>query len=233
MEVYDKPNDQNQDCSGSATDRIVGTKPKVIILNGSPKAHGNTATALREVEQTLHGQDIDTEWIHVGHLQIHGCIACNKCWETGICAFNDIVNELSAKMLSADGLLIGSPVYFASPNATLLALLDRLFYSNLHTDWSMKVGASVSIARRGGATATMDVLNKYFLKTNMPVVPSQYWSIAHGTEPGEVVRDEEGMQTMRQLGLNMAFLIKSIRLGLQQFGSPKIQEELVETHYIR
>lgn len=208
-------------------------KSKVIILNGSPKAHGNTAVALHEVERTLQEQGIETEWLHVGHIHVHGCIACNKCWETGICAFHDIVNELSQKMLEADGLLIGSPVYFASPNGTLLSLLDRLFYSNLHTDWSMKVGASVSIARRGGATATMDVLNKYFLKTNMPVVPSQYWSIAHGTEPGEVTRDEEGMQTMRQLGLNMAFLIKSIRLGLQQYGSPKINEQLVETHFIK
>ena len=206
---------------------------KVIILNGSPKANGNTATALHEVERVLQQQGIETEWIHVGHLQIHGCIACNKCWETGICAFKDIVNKISAKMREADGLLIGSPVYFASPNGTLLSLLDRLFYSNLHTDWSMKGGAAVSIARRGGATATMDVLNKYFLKTNMPVVPSQYWSIAHGTDPGELTQDEEGMQTMRQLGLNMAFLIKSIRLGIEQFGSPKIQEELVETHYIR
>ena len=206
---------------------------KVLILNGSPKAKGNTAIALHEVERILQQQDIETEWIHVGHLQIHGCIACNKCWETGVCSFGDIVNEISLKMREADGLLIGSPVYFASPNGTLLSLLDRLFYSNLHTDWSMKVGAAVSIARRGGATATMDVLNKYFLKTNMPVVPSQYWTIAHGTAPGEVKQDEEGMQTMRQLGLNMAFLIKSIRLGLQQFGSPKIQEQLVETHYIR
>lgn len=206
---------------------------KVIILNGSPKAHGNTATALHEVEQTLQQQGIETEWIHVGHLNIHGCIACNKCWDTGICAFDDIVNKLSEKMRHADGLLIGSPVYFASPNGTLLSLLDRLFYSNLHEDWTMKVGATVSIARRGGATATMDVLNKYFLKTNMPVVPSQYWSIAHGTSPGEVVQDEEGMQTMRQLGLNMAFLIKAIRLGLEKYGSPKIQEQLTETHYIR
>ena len=206
---------------------------KVLILNGSPKAKGNTAIALHEVERILQQQDIETEWIHVGHLQIHGCIACNKCWETGVCSFGDIVNEISLKMREADGLLIGSPVYFASPNGTLLSLLDRLFYSNLHTDWSMKVGVAVSIARRGGATATMDVLNKYFLKTNMPVVPSQYWTIAHGTAPGEVKQDEEGMQTMRQLGLNMAFLIKSIRLGLQQFGSPKIQEQLVETHYIR
>jgi multimeric flavodoxin WrbA len=206
---------------------------KVIILNGSPKAQGNTATALHEAERMLHQQDIETEWIHVGHLHIHGCIACNKCWETGICTFHDIVNELSEKIRHADGLLIGSPVYFASPNGTLLSLLDRLFYSNLHANWSMKVGASVSIARRGGATATMDVLNKYFLKTNMPVVPSQYWSIAHGTSPGEVTQDEEGMQTMRQLGLNMAFLIKSIRLGIEAFGTPKIQEPLTETHYIR
>ena len=206
---------------------------KVIILNGSPKAHGNTATALHEVERVLEHEGIETEWIHVGHLQFPGCVACNRCWTTGVCKFGDIVNELSVKMCEADGLLVGTPVYFASPNGTLLSLLDRLFYSNLHTDWTMKVGATVSIARRGGATATTDVLNKYFLKTNMPVVPSQYWSIAHGTSPGEVVRDEEGMQTMRQLGLNMAFLIKSIRLGLQQYGSPKIQEKLTETHYIR
>ena len=206
---------------------------KVIILNGSPKANGNTATALREVELSLQQQGIETEYLHVGHLSLHGCIACNNCWDTGVCAFNDIVNEISKKMLTADGLLIGSPVYFASPNGTLLSLLDRLFYSNLHTDWTMKVGATVSIARRGGATATMDVLNKYFLKTNMPVVPSQYWSIAHGTSPGEVTQDDEGMQTMRQLGLNMAFLIKSIRLGMEQFGSPKIKKELTETHYIR
>lgn len=206
---------------------------KVIILNGSPKANGNTATALHEAERILQQQGIETEWIHVGHRQIHGCITCNKCWDTGVCAFGDIVNEISEKMRDADGLLIGSPVYFASPNGTLISLLDRLFYSNLHTDWSMKVGASVSIARRGGATATMDVLNKYFLKTNMPVAPSQYWTIAHGTDPGEVVQDMEGMQTMRQLALNMAFMIKSFQLGKQQFGSPKIKEELVETHYIR
>lgn len=206
---------------------------KVIILNGSPKADGNTATALHEVERVLNEQGIETEWIHVGHRQIHGCIACNKCWDTSVCAFGDIVNEISEKMDEADGLLIGSPVYFASASGTLLSLLDRLFYSSLHKDWMMKVGASVAVARRGGATATMDVLNKYFLKTNMPVVPSQYWSIAHGTDPGEVVQDKEGMQTMRQLGLNMAFMIKSFKLGMQQLGSPKIREELVETHYIR
>lgn len=206
---------------------------KVIILNGSPKAEGNTATALHEVEMVLNEQGIETEWFHVGQRQIHGCIACNKCWDTNVCCFGDIVNEISEKMDEADGLVIGSPVYFASPSGTMLSLLDRLFYSSLHKNWMMKVGASVSIARRGGATATMDVLNKYFLKTNMPVVPSQYWSIAHGTDPGEVVQDQEGMQTMRQLGLNMAFMIKSFRLGMEQFGSPKIKEDLVETHYIR
>lgn len=206
---------------------------KVLILNGSPKAEGNTATALHEVEHVLNQQGIETEWIHVGHRQIHGCIACNKCWDTNICAFGDIVNEISDKMDKAVGLVIGSPVYFASPSGTLLSLLDRLFYSSLHKNWTMKVGASVVVARRGGATATMDVLNKYFLKTNMPVAPSQYWNIAHGTEPGEVVQDQEGMQTMRQLGLNMAFMIKSFRLGMEQLGSPKIKEELVETHYIR
>lgn len=206
---------------------------KVIILNGSPKPEGNTTTALHEVETTLNKQGIETEWIHVGHRQIHGCIACNKCWDTNVCCFGDIVNEISNKMDNADGIVIGSPVYFASASGTLLSLLDRLFYSSLHKDWTMKVGASVAIARRGGATATMDVLNKYFLKTNMPVVPSQYWTIAHGTTPGEVLQDEEGMQTMRQLALNMAFMIKSIRLGMETYGSPKIKEELVETHYIR
>lgn len=206
---------------------------KCLLINGSPKPEGNTATALHEVEKVLNQQGIETEWIHVGHKQIHGCIACNKCWDTNVCAFGDIVNEISEKMDAADGLLIGSPVYFASASGTLLSLLDRLFYSSLHKDWMMKVGASVAVARRGGATATMDVLNKYFLKTNMPVVPSQYWSIAHGTAPGEVVQDQEGMQTMRQLGLNMAFMIKSLRMGMEQLGSPKIKEDLVETHYIR
>ena len=206
---------------------------KVIILNGSPKANGNTATALHEVERTLGQQGIETEWIHVGHLQIHGCIACNKCWTSGICAFGDIVNEISVKMRDADGLLIGSPVYFASPNGTLLSLLDRLFYSNLHTDWTMKVGASVSIARRGGATTTMDVLNKYFLKTNMPVVPSQYWSIAHGTAPGEVTQDEEGMQTMRTLALQIAWMVKCIEAGRKAGIEAPQYEPVVRTNFIR
>ncbi|MCQ2228599.1 MAG: flavodoxin family protein [Bacteroidales bacterium] len=204
---------------------------KVIILNGSPKANGNTATALREVEKTLNAEGVLTEFIHVGQRDIHGCMACNRCWSIGQCVIDDVVNEISEKVSEADGLLIGSPVYFSSPSGQLLALLDRLFYSNLHTNWSMKVGAAVAVARRGGTTATFDVLNKYFLKTNMPVVPSQYWNIAHGCDPGEVTQDKEGMQTMRQLGRNMAFLIKSIELGKQQYGLPT-EEERVETHFI-
>jgi len=205
---------------------------KVLILNGSPKREGNTATALREVEKTLHQEGIETEFIHIGNKDIHGCMACNRCWNIGQCVIDDPVNEIAEKMTEADGLLIGSPVYFSSPSGQLIALLDRLFYSNLHTKWSMKVGAAVAVARRGGTTATFDVLNKYFLKTNMPVVPSQYWNIAHGCEPGEVASDEEGMQTMRQLGRNMAFLIKSIKLGSEKYGIPE-EEERIETHFIR
>lgn len=206
---------------------------KILILNGSPKNNGNTATVLHEAERVLNQEGIETEWIHVGNRPIHGCIACNRCWHTNECTFGDLANDISHKMDTAQGILIGSPVYFASPNGTLLALLDRLFYSSLHKDWSMKVGASISVARRGGATTTMDTLNKYFLKTNMPVVPSQYWTIAHGTTPGEVTQDQEGMQTARQMALNMAFMIKSFQLGIQHFGSPKIKEELTETHFIR
>ena len=209
---------------------------KVLLINGSPHKKGNTFLALSEAAKTLEQQGIETEVVQIGVKAVRGCIACGQCRvkQLGRCVFDDdVCNRIVEKLDDADALIVGSPVYFASPNGTLLSLLDRLFYSNLHTDWTMKVGASVSIARRGGATTTMDVLNNYFLKTNMPVVPSQYWSIAHGTDPGEVVRDEEGMQTMRQLGLNMAFMIKSIRLGLEQYGSPKIREDLTETHFIR
>ncbi|MCQ2203545.1 MAG: flavodoxin family protein [Bacteroidales bacterium] len=206
---------------------------KVLIINGSPKREGNTAIALREVEKTLNEEGVETEMFHVGNKPIHGCMACNRCWSIGECVItDDMVNEIAEKMNEADGLLVGTPVYFSSPSGQLIALLDRLFYSNLHADWAMKVGAGVAVARRGGTTATFDVLNKYFLKTNMPVVPSQYWNIAHGCEPGDVVRDEEGMQTMRQLARNMAFMIKSIRLGREKYGVP-VEEERVETHFIR
>lgn len=206
---------------------------KVLILNGSPRSNGNTARALEEVEKTLNEQGVETEVMHVGHKPVHGCISCNKCWKEKECQFGDIVNEISKKMKECNGLVVGSPVYFASGNGTLVALLDRLFYSNLTNDWSMKVGATVAVARRGGTTATMDQLNKYFLMTNMPVVPSQYWNIIHGCRPGEVEQDEEGLQTMRQMAMNMAFMIKSFELGKTQFGSPKIQEKPKQTNFIR
>ena len=205
---------------------------KVLILNGSPKAKGNTATALHEVERTLQQQGIHTEWIHVGHLPIHGCIACNRCWHTGICGFDDIVNHISAKMREADGLLIGSPVYFASPNGTLLSFLDRLFYSTGAVDKRMKVGASVVVARRGGCTASMDVLNKYFTISQMPVASSTYWNIIHGAKPGEAAQDPEGIRTMRNLAKNMVFLMNAIAAEKEASGLPE-PEKKVFTNFIR
>ena len=204
---------------------------KVLLINGSQKKEGNTFIALSEVQKTLEAEGIETELIHVGHKDIHGCIACNRCLETGKCAFNDIVNEVAEKFKEADGIVVGSPVYYASPNGTLLSFLDRLFYSSPF-DKSMKVGAAVAVARRGGTTATFDVLNKYFTISNMPIAPSQYWNSVHGRTPGEATQDGEGLQTMRQLARNMAFLIKSIQLGKEKFGLPE-HEERIATHFIR
>ena len=204
---------------------------KVLLINGSPKKEGNTFIALREVQQTLEAEGIGTELIHVGHKPVHGCIACNRCKETGRCAFDDVVNEVAAKFEKADGIVLGSPVYYASPSGTMLSFLDRLFYS-APFDKSMKVGAAVAVARRGGTTATFDVLNKYFTISNMPIVPSQYWNNVHGRMPGEALQDAEGLQTMRQLARNMAFLVKSIQLGKEKFGLPK-KEEWTPTHFIR
>mgnify|MGYP002521987387 FL=1 len=204
---------------------------KILLINGSPKKEGNTFIALSEVQKTLEAEGVETEMIHVGHKDIHGCIACLKCRETGKCVFHDIVNEVAEKFKEADGIVVGSPVYYASPNGTLLSFLDRLFYSTPF-DKSMKVGAAVAVARRGGTTATFDVLNKYFTISNMPIVPSQYWNNVHGRMPGEALQDEEGLQTMRQLARNMAFLVKSIQLGKEKFGLPK-KEEWTPTHFIR
>lgn len=204
---------------------------KILLINGSPKKEGNTFIALSEVQKTLEAEGVETEMIHVGHKDIHGCIACLKCSETGKCVFHDIVNEVAEKFKEADGIVVGSPVYYASPNGTLLSFLDRLFYSTPF-DKSMKVGAAVAVARRGGTTATFDVLNKYFTISNMPIVPSQYWNNVHGRMPGEALQDEEGMQTMRQLARNMAFLVKSIQLGKEKYGLPK-KEEWTPTHFIR
>ena len=204
---------------------------KILLINGSPKREGNTFIALSEVAKTLESEGVDTEIIHVGHKDIHGCIACRKCEELGKCVFDDLVNEVNKKFETADGIVIGSPVYYASPAGTLISFLDRLFYS-ASFDKSMKVGAAIAVARRGGTTATFDVLNKYFTISNMPVVSSQYWNNVHGRTPGEATQDAEGLQTMRQLARNMAFLVKSIQLGKEKFGLPE-HEEWTPTHFIR
>ena len=205
---------------------------KVLIINGSPKARGNTALALQEVRRALESQGIETEWMHVGHHAIRGCIGCGRCRELGKCVFDDDVNEAAAKFQEADGLLIGTPVYYASPAGTLVSFLDRLFFSTPFSKM-MKVGAAVAVARRGGLTATYDMLNKYFGISNMPIATSRYWNQVHGQTPGQAVEDQEGMQTMRQLGLNMAFLIKSIALGKEQFGLPTLDEETLWTNFVR
>ena len=204
---------------------------KVLILNGSPHAEGNTAIALKEVEKVLQAEGIETEYILVGNKAVRGCISCRKCREKDKCVFDDIVNEIAPKFEEADGLVVGSPVYYASANATLVALLDRLFYST-GFDKTMKVGAAVAIARRGGTSATFDELNKYFTISGMPVASSQYWNSVHGRMPGEAAQDAEGLQTMRTLARNMAFLMKSIVLGKEKYGLPE-REEGVMTNFIR
>lgn len=204
---------------------------KVLILNGSPKANGNTAVAIHEMEKVFQENGIEVETIHVGNKNIRGCVACTSCYKTGKCVFDDVVNEIAPKFEEADGLVVASPVYYASANATLIACLDRLFYST-HFDKTMKVGASVVCARRGGCSATFDELNKYFTISGMPVASSQYWNSIHGRMPGEAEMDEEGKQTMRTLARNMTFLMKSIALGKEQFGLPE-KEERVATHFIR
>ena len=204
---------------------------KVLMINGSPRVDGNTSIALKEMEQVFLQEGIEVETVQVGNQAVRGCIACGYCGKNGKCVFDDVVNELAPKFEEADGLVVASPVYYASANATLIAVLDRLFYST-HFDKTMKVGASVVCARRGGCSATFDELNKYFTISNMPVAPSQYWNSIHGREKGEAVQDEEGKQTMRVLAGNMSFLMKSIALGREQFGLPE-KEERVFTHFIR
>lgn len=205
---------------------------KVILINGSPKPEGNTALALQEVAKMLNSKNIETEIIHIGHLPIRGCMACGKCAELSRCVIDDTVNEVANKLRQADGLVLGTPVYYASPNGTLISLLDRLFYS-MPDDLSTKVGASLAVARRGGCSAALEVLDKYFAINNMSIVTSQYWNMAHGRLPGEVVQDLEGMQTMRRLGINMAFLIQSIALGKEQMGMPILDEQRTPTNFIR
>lgn len=204
---------------------------KVLIINGSPHVNGNTAIAIKELVKTFEAQGVEAEVCHIGNKDIRGCIACGKCSELGKCVFNDAVNEIAPKFEEADGLVVASPVYYASANATLIACLDRLFYST-GFDKTMKVGASVVVARRGGCSATFDELNKYFTICNMPVASSQYWNCVHGREQGQAALDAEGLQTMRTLAKNMSFLMKSIALGKAQFGLPE-KEPWQPTHFIR
>lgn len=205
---------------------------KVLLLNGSPRKNGNTFCALQEMEKVFVENGIETEIVQIGTSDIHGCIACGKCGELGKCVFDDLVNEIAPKFKEADGLVIGSPVYYASPNGSILALLDRLFYSSGSFDKTMKVGASIVAARRGGLSATYDVLNKYFTISGMPVASSSYWNSVHGGAPGQSVEDLEGMHTMRTLARNMTFLMKSIALGKEEFGLPE-KEPKPFTNFIR
>ena len=204
---------------------------KVLMINGSPRAEGNTALALREMEAIFREAGVDVITMQVGNKAIRGCIACGKCAALGKCVFDDAVNDAAALLPQVDGLVLASPVYYASANGTLISFLDRLFHSN-HCDLTMKVGASVVCARRGGCSATFDELNKYFTISGMPVASSQYWNSIHGRLPGEADQDQEGKQTMRALARNMVFLMKSIALGKEAFGLPE-QETRISTHYIR
>ena len=195
---------------------------KVLLINGSPRADGCTATALEEMIKVFHEEGVETELVHVGNKDIRGCIACGTCETKGSCVFGDIVNEVSAKFEKADGLVVGSPVYYGSPNGTVLAFLDRLFYS-CPFDTHMKVGAAVVSARRGGNTASFDVLNKYFTISGMPLASSTYWNQVHGFTADDVRKDAEGLQTMRNLARNMAFMIRAIADAKERYGLPQME----------
>lgn len=203
----------------------------VLIINGSPRPNGNTTAAINEMKKIFDSQGIQTTEMRIGNKSIRGCIACNSCAEKGKCVFDDEVNKAAELFEEADGLVVASPVYYASANGTLISFMDRLFYSTSF-DKTMKVGAAVVAARRSGLTSTFDEINKYFTICGMPVASSQYWNSIHGCEAGEAQQDGEGLQTMRTLARNMAFLIKSIDLGKKQFGLPE-KEEWIGTNFIR
>ena len=203
---------------------------KVLMLNGSPRENGNIAVGFREMQKIFDELGVEYECINLGKKDVRGCIACGTCGNTGKCVFNDVVNEISAKFEEADGIVVGSPVYYGCANGTLVSALQRVFYSS-HFDKRMKVGASVVCARRSGCTATFDELNKFFTISNMPVATSQYWNNIHGGADGEADQDEEGKQTMRVLARNMVFLMRSIDLGKEQIGLPD-KEDHVWTNFI-
>ena len=204
---------------------------KVLMINGSPRVDGNTGIALKEMEQVFSQEGIEVETVQVGNQAVRGCMACGYCGKNGKCVFDDVVNELAPKFEEADGLVVASPVYYASANATLIAVLDRLFYST-HFDKTMKVGASAVAARRGGISSTYDEINKFFAISGMPIASSQYWNSIHGREMGEASQDEEGLQTMRVLARNMSFLMKCIHDGKEKYGLPE-KEEFHRTNFIR
>ena len=205
---------------------------KVLLINGSPRHAGNTFIALSEVAGALEAEGVRTQIVQLGNKPVRGCIACGKCADLGRCVFDDpLYDEVRVALRDADGLVVGSPVYYAGPNGSLCALLDRVFYSCSEL-LAYKPAAAVVVCRRGGASAAFDRLNKYFTISGMPVASSQYWNSIHGRTPGEAEKDEEGKQTMRTLAANMTFLMKSIALGKEQLGLPE-KEERVATHFIR
>ena len=204
---------------------------KVLIINGSPRKESNTQIALDEMIGVFEQEGIEVECVSVGKEVVRGCVACGGCAKLGKCVYDDIVNEIAPKFEQADGLVVASPVYYASANGTLVSLLDRLFFSTPF-DKTMKVGAAVSCARRGGLTATWDELNKYFGISGMPIATGQYWNGIHGRLPGEATQDAEGLQQMRTLARNMAFLMKSIALGREQFGIPQKEQPQIRTNLV-
>ena len=204
---------------------------KVLLINGSPKVNGNTAFALQQMEEVFTAEGVETEVIQVGSKEVRGCIGCGSCYKTGKCVFDDLVNEVAAKFQEADGIVVGSPVYYASPNGTMISFLDRLFYS-AHYDLRMKVGASVVVARRGGCSAAKDVLDKYFTISQMPVASSCYWNMIHGAKPGEAALDPEGIRTVRTLAKNMAFMMRAIAREKAESGLPQ-PEPKAFTNFIR
>ena len=204
---------------------------KVLMINGSPHAEGNTSIALHEMQKIFEAEGVETTMLHIGNKAIRGCADCGYCSSHGKCVFDDMVNEAAPLFEEADGLVVGTPVYYGSPNATLVGFLDRLFFSTPF-EKRMKVGAGIVCARRGGNTASFDMLNKYFTISQMPVASSRYWNLIHGTAPGEAAGDAEGLQTMRILAQNMTFLMRSIALGKEKYGLPE-KEEGVFTNFIR
>ena len=204
---------------------------KVLIVNASPHREGNVSVAVDELKKTFAAEGVEVENVELGIKRVPGCLGCYTCKKLGKCVIDDIVNEAAEKFKDADGLVVASPVYYASPNGTLISFLDRLFFS-AKFDKRMKVGASVAVARRGGCSATFDVLNKYFTISGMPIASSQYWNSVHGCVPGEAAEDAEGLQTMRTLAKNMTFLMKSIALGKEKFGLPE-KEPPLQTNFVR